>query len=132
MSATVKVAPGVVRMQPEQLFWWDDVRIWRRGPDTPDGFWMVHVFWGAVRVVADERAPERAPLAFREALTDAVDPGRQTTEEARHAAQDAYLTALTIAAEIPPAELVRLRDAVRAGKAAGPTDGRRTRKGMVS
>ena len=35
-------------------------------------------------------------------------------------------------AEIPPAELVQLRDAVRTGQAGGPTDGRRTRKGPAS
>jgi hypothetical protein len=130
--APVKVAPGAVRMRPGQRFWWDDDLRWRRGPDTPDGWWMIHVFWGAVRIIEDDRAPERTADEFDEVLTDAVQPDRRSAQQARDDAQDAYLTALTIAAEIPLAELVRLRDAVRAGKAGGPTDGRRTRKGPAS
>jgi hypothetical protein len=43
-----------------------------------------------------------------------------------------HSAALTIAAEIPPAELLRLRDAVRAGRAGGAADGRRPRKGDAS
>jgi hypothetical protein len=130
--APVKVAPSAVRMRPGQRFWWDDNLRWRRGPDTPDGWWMIHPFWGAVRIIEDERAPERTAYEFDEVLTDAVQPDRRSAQQTRHDAQDAYLTALTIAAEIPPAELVRLRDAVRAGRAGGATDGRRPRKGAAS
>ena len=128
-SATPKVAPSIVRMRPGQVFWWKDNPIWRRGPDTPNGFWMIYVFAGvvAVRVIEDDQAPERTSHEFWDALGDAADPDERTVQEAWIDAQDAYLTALTIAAEIPPAELVQLRDAVRAGKAGGPTDGRRAR-----
>lgn len=132
--APVKVAAGVVRMRPGQPFAWDRALIWRRGPDTPDGFWAIYAFAGvvAVRVIEDERAPERTAREFWDVLHDAVEPDRRSAEEKRNDAQDAYLTALTIAAEIPPAELVRLRDAVRAGRAGGATDGRRPRKGSAS
>ena len=130
----LRVAPGVVRMRPGQLFPWDHAIIWRRGPDTPDGFWMIYALGGVVgvRVIEDDRAPERTSREFWDALGDAVDPDEADEEATRDAAQDAYLATLTIAAEIPLAELVRLRDAVRAGQAGGPTDGRRTRKGPPS
>ena len=126
-TGELKIAPGVVRMKPGQLFWWKHDPIWRKGPVTPDGFWMVQSLLSvtAVRVIADEAAPERTAEEFGYALADALEADRT-------AAQDAYLTALTTAAEIPPAELVRLRDAVRAGRAGGAVDGRRTRKGATS
>jgi hypothetical protein len=126
ITGPLKIAPGVVRMRPGQLFWWEHDPIWRKGPETPDGFWMVSSLLKveAVRVIEDEEAPERSAEGFRYALADALVADVT-------AAQDAYLTALTTAAEIPPAELVRLRDAVRAGKAGGPVDGRRRRRGAV-
>jgi hypothetical protein len=123
----LKIAPGVVRMKPGQLLWKHDP-LWRKGPATPDGFWMVHDFLGvtAVRVIGDEAAPERTAEEFGYALADALVADRR-------AAQDAYLVALMAAAEIPPEEIVRLRDAVRAGQAGGPADGRRrARKGAAS
>jgi hypothetical protein len=46
-------------------------------------------------------------------------------------AAPADLPAQEDAAEIPPAELVQLRDAARAGQVGGPTDGRRKLRGAV-
>ena len=120
-TAPAKVAPGVVRMHPDQKWWWNSYLTWRQGPKTPDGFWMVQRLFSdkwAVRIVRDPDAPSRTAEAFTRALEDACDADE-------HAAQDDYLTALTIAAEMPPAELLRLRDTVLAGKAGGPADGKR-------
>jgi hypothetical protein len=123
--APVKVAPRTVRMRPGQLFWWTTDPLWRRGPATPDGWWMVRRYPSvAVRLILDPEAPERTEYDFARELCDACIADRLEAE-------DAYLTALTTAAEIPPAELVRLRDAVRAGRAGGPVDGRRRRRGAV-
>ena len=116
----VRVASATVRMRPDQSFWWKSDYCWRAGPDTPDGFWMVKRFGypdrDAVRLINDTEAPERTAVEFGRALADAVDA------EA-HDAEDQYLAALTAAAEIPPEDLMRLRDAVRAGKAGGSADG---------
>jgi hypothetical protein len=118
--APVTVAPCTVRVRRGQLFRWTNDFGWRRGPNTPDGWWMVKRFVrDAVRIIIDDDAPERTVSEFRRALEDACVADRLDAE-------DAYLTALTTAAEIPPTELVRLRDAVRAGKAGGPIDGRGT------
>src|SRR5450759_2871852 len=102
--APLKVAPRTVRMRPGQPFGWDTALIRRRGPDTSDGFWAIYAIAGvvAVRVIEDVRAPERTAREFWDVLHDAVEPDRRSAEEKRNDAQDAYLTALTIAAEIPP------------------------------
>ncbi len=127
----VVVAPRVIRARSDQLFWWTDHLIWRAGPHTPDGRWMVRR-WGsgptAVRLVWDEDAPSRTAREFSQALDDACVADK--TE-----AIDAYLTRLTLASEIPTEELQRLRDSVRAGKTGGAADGaprKRTRKQAAS
>ncbi len=131
-TAPFQVAPGAVRMHPDQIFWWDDDPFWRRGPDTPDGWWMIYSLGGpravrAVRIIVDDHAPERTEHEFLATLSEARDPDRRRRERDADDNEDAYLAALTFAAEIPPEELVRLRDAVRAGKAGGAADGRRPR-----
>lgn len=111
------IAPGAVRMRPGQLFWWTDSTIWRRGPDTPDGFWMIaKITRRAVRIIEDDRVPERTAEEFEQVLFDALNADKIDAE-------DTYLAALTTAAEILPEELVRLRDAVRAGRRGGASDG---------
>lgn len=105
--------------------------MWRQGPSTDDGYWMVQKHpWGtgAVRVIVDEGAPVLTAEEFMYELKDALVADRID-------AQDAYLEAITIAAELPPADLVKLRDAVVAGRAGGAADGtprKRTRKAAAS
>ncbi|MEK6720530.1 MAG: hypothetical protein AABZ33_07635 [Chloroflexota bacterium] len=124
-TTPVRVAPRTVRMRPGQLFWWADDYLWREGPRTPDGFWMVertgYPARAAVRVIHDDDAPERTGREFARALTEARDAEKLSAE-------DDYLAALTVAAEIPADELLRLRDAVRVGRAGGSADGRVSRK----
>jgi hypothetical protein len=107
---------------------------WRRGPDTTDGHWMVTIgrkdstgepgSW-AVRVIVD-------PAAAHESNSFKVYQLLENALHARgHEAEDAYLSAVDVVRAIPPDELTRLRDAVRAGIVGGGADGspqRRTRK----
>lgn len=129
-TTPVKIAPVAVRVRPDQLYWWKTDYRWRRGPNTPDGWWMIsrqsYVEIEAVRLIVDPEAPERDAREFGRALEDA-------TQADRLAAEDAYLAAVTVTAELSPDDLARLRDAVLEGRAGGPADGspkaRRSRKG---
>jgi hypothetical protein len=127
-TAPLTVAAATVRVTLGQLFWWKTDFLWRQGPDTPDGYWMVtKIGRDAVRCIVDPEAPERTEHEFRDALCDA-------RSAATWSPQDDYLRSLTIAAEIPLEELTRLRDAVRAGRAGGAVDGtpRKSRKAAAA
>lgn len=110
---------------------------WRRGPDTTDGHWMVTTgrkdatgrpgSW-AVRVIIDPAAGNQNSYDIYRALENAL-------HARSHEAEDAYLAAVDVVRAIPPDELSRLRDAVRAGKTGGASDGapvRRTRKAAAA
>lgn len=130
-AAPVGIAPAEAHIRRDQRFWYDDHFTWRQGPYTDDGFWMVprRPILGnvAVRCVYDDTAPERTASAFATYLDECVHADRMDAE-------DDYLSNLSAVAAIPPAELVRLRDAVAAGKAGGAADGkpRRARKAAQS
>jgi hypothetical protein len=110
---------------------------WRRGPDTPDGYWMVttsrettdggFASW-AVRVIIDPAGLDMGSFDLYLALENAL-------HARTHEAEDAYLAAIEVVRAIPPDELSRLRDAVRAGKTGGASDGapvRRSRSRKVA
>lgn len=121
-------------MHPDQSFNWEHHPLWRVGPETEDGFWLVkRPPWGpyAVRVIEDDRTPLRTPVEFRDAIRDAEHPEYR----ALMAGEDTYLEAISVVATVPADELIRLRDAVLSGKAGGANDGaprRRTRKAAQS
>ena len=119
------VAPVVVRMRPNQQWWWKHPIFWRKGPETSDGFWLIHKLGYptmAVRVVEDAEAPIRTAREFDEVLREAVHHDEWT-------AQDDALRRLS---EVTPSELLRMREAVVAGRAGGAADGTpRRRAGKV-
>ena len=107
------VAQGIVTTGPDS----EMPYAWRRGPDTPDGYWAVTTTraqpW-AVRVIVD-------PYAARD--YDMYRLLEAALQAPRYAREDAYLSAVTVVSTLPPSEIERLRDAVTKGHVGGAADG---------
>jgi hypothetical protein len=121
------IAPGTVRAGTGSNM---PSTSWRRGPDTTDGHWMVTTgrkdatgrpgSW-AVRVIIDPVAETMNGYEVYTRLENAL-------HAREHEAEDAYLAAVNVVRALPPDELSRLRDAVRAGKTGGAADGAPVRR----
>lgn len=119
-----RIAPGVLRSLSEDIY---TPYGWRRGPDTPDGYWMVSTKqWtdGAIQAVRVVIAPDGKDYRLLASpKTSAYDDLTFAVQKHSLDAQDAYLLAVQVVADMAADPLMILKQAVKLGRKGGELDG---------